>query len=159
MRRAVVTVIYGFLGTLLSGLMILAPLAIVIETRAAQKQMDVVAQAKAEITALVKNGSILVRAFPNAAALPTARRREPMRQALCEQAPLALQTPDVLAFASLCLTSDRTGRRFFAVGLSWREAAPIRGALQGLHALQDVAGLGWIAPQQMGILLHQDTWP
>ena len=159
MRSAVLAVIYGFFGTLVSGLLILGPLAFFIEARAAGDRIEAVAKAEGEIAALVEDGSILALAFPDGAALPAARRREPMRRASCEDTPLDLKTPDVRAFAALCLNSDGSGRRLFVVGIAWDEAAPIRGALRGLHRLRDVAGFGWVAPEQMGVVLYQEIWP
>lgn len=159
MRRAIKAVVYGFFGTLLSGALILGPLIFVIEARAAGQRTQAVESAHAELSDLIDAGTILAVAFPDEAEWPEAQRREPMRRATCRDKDLELMVKEVRARAALCITEDGASRRMFVVGLAWDEAAPIRRALSGLRRLQDVAGFGWMVPEQMGVIVHQEFWP
>lgn len=151
--------IIGFLGTILSGLLILGPVIFVIESRAAGALLAQIHEAEVELDQMITSGEALKIAFPDHAEFPRARASEPMRDAVCSDADIPLAVEKVKARASLCLTEDEEARRFFVVGMSWREAAPIRDALKALHSVSDMLGITWLTPRQVGLVVHQEFWP
>ncbi len=82
-----------------------------------------------------------------------------MRKAVCTDTDIPLAAEKVNARASLCLTEDKEARRFFVVGMSWTEAAPIREGLKALHSVGDLLGIRWLRPQRVGLVVHQEFWP
>ncbi len=149
----------GFLGTILSGLLILGPVVFVVESRAAGALLTQIHEAEVELDEMIASGEVLKIAFPDHAEFPRARASEPMRDAVCSDADIPLAVEKVKARASLCLTKAKDERRFFVVGMSWTEAAPIRDALKALHSVSDMLGIRWLRPQRVGLVVHQEFWP
>ena len=157
-------VIWALVGTLLSGLLVLVPLLLVIEGRAAGARAEAVAIAHDVLMSELAAGGVRVGAFPEWGRWPEAQVFEPLRVARCRTVrldlPIAAEVIEgVAAHASLCVTSDRAAMRLFAVGLSWEDAAPIRRALPGLAGLYDFSGFAWLRPEQRGLLIRQEIWP
>lgn len=138
--------------------LVLVPLAWVVERRALIRQSGeviAVAQATWDMTA---RGEVLALFGPDAD-LPPASRREPLRRAVCREEALPTQVPGIEATAVLCLSSDARTRRYFAVGLAWQDAAPVRDWLhRGLDPHFDGMRARLVVPRQ-GVLLLEETWP
>ncbi len=149
----------GFLGTILSGLLILGPVVFVVESRAAGALLTQIHEAEVELDEMIASGEVLKIAFPEEADFPRAREAEPMRKAVCTDTDIPLAVEKVKARASLCLTEDKEARRFFVVGMSWTEAAPIREGLKALHRVGDLLGITWLKPRQVGLVVYQESWP
>ena len=151
-------------GTVLSGLLVLVPVTLVIEGRAAGARNEAVATAFDVLRAELAAGKVMGQAFPVWSARPVATVDEPLARARClsEDVALPIDTAHVVGVkvsATMCMTADRTARRLFAVGLGWEDAAPIRRAITGLGPLYDLPGLGWLRPESHGVLVAQKIWP
>ncbi len=149
----------GFLGTILSGLLILGPVVFVVESRAAGALLTQIHEAEVELDEMIASGEVLKIAFPDQAEIPRARKEEPMRDAVCTDSVIPLTVESVRARAALCLTKAEDARRFFVVGMSWTEATPIRDGLKALHRVGDLLGITWLKPRQVGLVVYQEFWP
>lgn len=158
LRRRIAGGIWRAFAPLLALVLVLGPLAWVVERRALERQSrDVIAAAQSVWDGLATGDVIAV--FGADAALPAAQRAEPMRNADCREESLGAVAEGVMGNAVLCLTEDGRGRRYFAVGLAWHDVAPVRDWVKRMLGVHFETFQERLDTPEQGILLYEEFWP
>jgi len=129
-----------------------------LEKRALERQEQAIAASAQEVWDQIEAGQLL-SAFGASGRLPPAIRAEPMRLAECEEKEIPVEPEGITVRAVLCLNSTSNGRRYLAVGMSLRDAAPVR---DWLHRWLDPYLEGFdqkLQPAQQGVILYEEFWP
>lgn len=129
-----------------------------LEARALERQDQAIAASAQEVWDRIEAGQLL-SVFGASGRLPPAMRAEPMRLAECDEKEIPVEPDGITVRAVLCLNSAGNGRRYLAVGLSLRDAAPVR---DWLHRWLDPYLEGFserLQPAQQGVILHEEFWP
>ena len=129
-----------------------------LEKRALENQDQAIAAAAQEVWDRIAADE-LIDVFGASGRLPPAQRAEPMRLAECQEKDVELDADGITVRAVLCLNSNGNGRRYLAVGMSLRDAAPVR---DWLHRWLDPYLEGFdqrLQPAQQGVILYEEFWP